>query len=130
MEIYTLTQTQLGIYFDCLKYPDSTIYNIPCLYRLSAQVDMERLAKALKKVVEAHPYLSVFFEKADNGDIVAVKNKAAAITFPVKNEEPQTDTLIRPFDLLSKEPLYRMICLTPGEKILYSPKVKRSLFSA
>ncbi|MBR1635504.1 MAG: amino acid adenylation domain-containing protein [Lachnospiraceae bacterium] len=120
MEIYPLTQTQLGIYFDCLKYPDSTIYNIPCLYRLSAQVDMERLAKALKKVVEAHPYLSVFFEKADNGDIVAVKNKAVAITFPVKNEEPQTDTLIRPFDLLSKEPLYRF-CLFDheGRKYLF-----------
>ena len=43
MEKYPLTQTQLGIYFDWLKFPDSTIYNIPCLYRLGAQVGMEKL---------------------------------------------------------------------------------------
>ena len=107
MEKYPLTQTQLGIYFDWLKFPDSTIYNIPCLYRLGAQVDMEKLKSALKKVVEAHPYLSVSFEKAENGDIVAVKNRTASVIIPIKNEEPQMEELVRPFDLLSKEPLYR-----------------------
>ena len=118
MEKYPLTQTQLGIYFDWLKFPDSTIYNIPCLYRLGAQVDMEKLKSALKKVVEAHPYLSVSFEKAENGDIVAVKNRTASVIIPIKNEEPQMEELVRPFDLLSKEPLYRC-CLFDHENGKY-----------
>ena len=107
METYPLTQTQLGIYFDCLKYPGSTIYNIPCLYRLGAEVDMERLGCALGKVVKAHPYLSVSFKKADNGDIVAVKNEAVSVSIPIQNEDPKIEELVHPFDLLSSEPLYR-----------------------
>ncbi|WP_294213093.1 amino acid adenylation domain-containing protein [Pseudobutyrivibrio sp.] len=107
MERYPLTQTQLGIYFDWLKFPDSTIYNIPCLYELDTEVDMQRLADALCKVVEAHPCLSVTFEKGENGDIFAVKNIPAVSSYPVKNYEPKLEELVRPFDLLSREPLYR-----------------------
>ena len=119
-ETYPLTQTQLGIYFDCLKFPGSTIYNIPCLYRLGTEVDLERLGNALEKVVKAHPYLSVSFEKADDGDIVAVKNKPAAVTFPVQNVKPVIDELVRPFDLLSAEPLFRFSLFDDqGRKYLF-----------
>ena len=79
---------------------------------------MEKLKSALKKVVEAHPYLSVSFEKAENGDIVAVKNRTASVIIPIKNEEPQMEELVRPFDLLSKEPLYRC-CLFDHENGKY-----------
>ena len=45
-EIYPLAQNQKGILAECLANPDTTIYNLPVLYRLSDRLDLMRLKKA------------------------------------------------------------------------------------
>lgn len=58
-----LSQTQLGIYFDCLNM-SATAYNIHSLIELDAAVDMNRLAAAIEKVVAARRGLHVrIFER-------------------------------------------------------------------
>ena len=54
-EFYPLTQTQSGILVESLSHPDTTIYNVPFLYRLSGKLDLARLKKAVEEAVAAHP---------------------------------------------------------------------------
>ena len=56
-ESYPLTGSQKGIFVECNKNPDSTVYNIPFLFELDGKVELDRLKEAIAKVVQAHPYL-------------------------------------------------------------------------
>ena len=63
-----LSYAQTGVYFECMKNPVSTIYNIPYLLNYPAGVEAEKLADTVKQVVEAHPELSIHF--ATEGDAI------------------------------------------------------------
>ena len=65
---YPLSQTQLGIYATVLNSQEEGNYNIDNLFRLDAEVDVERLAHALDKVIEAHPYVKSRLVTDENGE--------------------------------------------------------------
>jgi amino acid adenylation domain-containing protein len=54
---YKLSQTQLGIYVECMSQQGKTLYNNAMLFKLADDVDTNRLARACEAVVEAHPYI-------------------------------------------------------------------------
>ncbi len=54
---YPLSQTQLGIYVECMSQQGNTLYNNAILFRLADDIDTNRLAHACEAVVEAHPYV-------------------------------------------------------------------------
>ena len=60
-----LSQTQLGIYFECLRMNDKSAYNIHTLFTLDNSIDMEKLARAIEKAVAAHPYMFVKIVETD-----------------------------------------------------------------
>ena len=60
-----LSQTQLGIYFESERIGDGA-YIFHFLYKLDNSLDMERLARAIEKTVQAHPYFEVRISKDDN----------------------------------------------------------------
>ncbi len=68
-----LTQTQLGIYLECRMDETSNKYNIPFLLRLSRDTDPERLAGAIRRAVEAHPFMKCSVEPSKNSgaDMIA-----------------------------------------------------------
>ena len=105
-----LSYAQTGVYFECLKNPTSTIYNIPYLLSYPAGVTAEALAKVVKEVVEAHPELSVHF--ATEGDtIIQTLADRVPVEVPVSEmTDAQLAThkteFVRPFNL-NKAPLYR-----------------------
>ena len=43
MKSYPLLQSQLGVFYDCLKYPVVKQYNIPCIVPLTDDIDFDRL---------------------------------------------------------------------------------------
>ena len=47
-----LSYAQTGVYFECLKNPTSTIYNIPYLLSYPAGIEADKLAAVVKQVVE------------------------------------------------------------------------------
>ena len=63
-----LSQTQLGIYFESVRM-GGCAYNRHYLYTLDKSLDMERLAKAIEKTVQAHPYMEVRISQDSNGAI-------------------------------------------------------------
>ena len=60
-----LSQTQLGIYFECMRMNDKLAYNRHYLFTLDNSIDMERLAGAIERVVAAHPYINVRIAEVD-----------------------------------------------------------------
>ena len=58
---YPLTSAQMGMYYEWQKDKELTQYNNPFLYRFPDQIDAERLKAAFVKVIEAHPFVYVFY---------------------------------------------------------------------
>ena len=105
-----LSYAQTGVYFDCLKNPTSTVYNIPYLLTYPEGTDAQQLADAVKTVAESHPELSVHF--TTKGDtIVQTTDESVAVEVPVTTmSQEELDTykneFVKPFNL-QKAPLYR-----------------------
>ena len=113
-----LSYAQTGVYFDCLKNPASTIYNIPYLLSYPEGTDTQRLADTVKRVVEAHPELSVHF--ATEGDTIiqttddSVPVEVGIVEMSEEELKKYKNEFVRPFNL-QKAPLYRFeVVKTPG----------------
>ncbi len=105
-----LSYAQTGVYFDCLKNPASTIYNIPYLLFYPEGIEANRLADAVKRVIEAHPELNVHF--TTEGDSI-IQTTVDSVPIEVDITEMTEEELakyknefVRPFNL-QKPPLYR-----------------------
>ena len=105
-----LSYAQTGVYFECLKNPTSTVYNIPYLLSYPAGIEAGKLADIVKRVVEAHPELCIHF--TTEGDAI-VQTLADSLPVEVPITEMSDEALatyknefVRPFNL-QKAPLYR-----------------------
>ena len=117
LESVPLSYAQTGVYFECLKNPTSTVYNIPYLLSYPAGIGADKLAEVVKQVVEAHPELSVHF--ATEGDAI-VQTLADSLPVEVPVTEMSDEALaayknefVRPFNL-NKAPLYRFEVVKTG----------------
>ncbi len=52
---FRLSQSQLGIFAECMQHPNEMTYDQPFFYTLSKEVDLQALKAAIHKAVEAHP---------------------------------------------------------------------------
>ena len=106
-----LSYAQTGVYFDCLKNPASTIYNIPYLLSYPEGTDANRLADAVKRVFEAHPELSIHFTTEGEKILQTLDDSVPVeVNIVEMSEEDLTkykNEFVRPFNL-QKAPLYRV----------------------
>ncbi|MBP5500401.1 MAG: amino acid adenylation domain-containing protein, partial [Bacteroidales bacterium] len=115
-----LSYAQTGVYFECLKNPASTIYNIPYLLTYPAGTDAAKLAECVKRVVGLHPELGVRF--TTQGDaIVQVIDETIVTEVPIvkmKAEQLATykNEFVKPFNL-QKAPLYRFEVVQTGDVV-------------
>ncbi len=119
-EEYPLTQTQYGIYVECLKNTDTTIYNIPIYFKLGSSVDINRLQKAIITAIDAHPYIKLRLVEGEDA-VYARRHDAAPVEVRRVNQDhlPTAQELIRPYDML-QDTLYRMeIYETPEGNAFY-----------
>ena len=119
-----LSQTQLGIWFECEKRQGEAVYNNPFLYRLGLGLDLNRLSQAVEETVKAHPALLASIAVKDDGTPVMVRDghsedgPACTISELTEKElERLKRNLIQPFDL-RKDRLFR-ICIFKTEKAQY-----------
>jgi len=118
---YPLTQTQMGIYAECMMTPSSTAYNIPFAYKLPKSVGAQRLADALKRVLEAHTVVKCNIAPDDNGDVCMFPNENAEVIIPVSSGtadefEALRCTFVVPFDM-KQGPLYHAAIFETDEAI-------------
>ncbi len=102
---YPISETQKGIFSACLANPDSTLYNIPFVFKLDKKVDVERLKAAVITAVNAHPYLKTILIVNQDGEVKAVRRDEAKITVGEVQVDslPPRETLVQSFSLTEKE---------------------------
>ena len=110
-----LSYAQTGVYFECMKNPTSTIYNIPYLLSYPQGTNANNLKEAVKKVAECHPELHVYFTtQADSIVQTMDEKKEAEVLVSEMTEEELKNykiSFVRPFNL-QKPPLYRFEVVT------------------
>ncbi|MBQ9466139.1 MAG: amino acid adenylation domain-containing protein [Muribaculaceae bacterium] len=113
-----LSYAQTGVYFECLKNPTSTIYNIPYLLSYPEGTDATALAEAARAAAACHPELRARFD-TEGDAIVQIVDDEVAIAVPVTemSDEQLADyknEFVKPFNL-RKAPLCRMeVVKTPA----------------
>ena len=71
---YPISAAQLGIYVECAKNPESTVYNIPAWLKFEKGISVKALEDAIGRILKAHPSLNIHFETVDD-QIMAVPNE-------------------------------------------------------
>ncbi|OUM64955.1 hypothetical protein PIROE2DRAFT_8098, partial [Piromyces sp. E2] len=115
---FPITSQQLGVYIDSIKYPDSTIYNMPVSYKFKKNVSISKVKECFLKVFKHQEILrSKYYEVDVNGktEIHGIIDNECSLVF----EDYSNDNIlsfVRPFDL-SKAPLIR-VGFVGNEKLL------------
>ena len=114
MKTYPLLQSQLGIFMQCIQNSQSTQYNLPNMAFLPSTVDVERFIKAFETVIAERPTFRTRFMIDENGEVRQWSDETMQIPIvrrKCSEAELQAyikDGFVRPFDLLSGEPLFRL----------------------
>ena len=100
------------------KYPDSTMLNLPIKFNLRDDVDLQKLADAVRKVIRSHPALLSTIEPSGDGGYLQRYVPEFDMPVPVEkvtdNElEEICGSFIRPFRL-DGSPLFRCRILDGG----------------
>lgn len=115
-EDYPLTQTQLGIFVECMSKPDTTVYNMPMLFKLGKGVKPSLLAEAVKSAINAHPYLKTTLFTDENGDIRAKRmdSESPVVDMMYCTKLPEQEKMVKPFRMLGSR-LYNAIIFNTSE---------------
>ena len=110
LTIVPLSYAQTGVYFDCLKNPTSTLYNIPYLLTFPSGTDVRALTEAVKRVAESHPELGVHFTTQGEQIVQTTEDSVPVEVIISKMGDDELlkykSEFVRPFNL-QKAPLYR-----------------------
>ncbi|MCQ2083931.1 MAG: amino acid adenylation domain-containing protein [Bacteroidaceae bacterium] len=106
-----LSFSQTGVYTECMANPEDIQYNLPVCLDMPHGVTVPQLKTALKKVLEAHPYINTHFQSDDNGDTYQCPMDRQEFEIPVltltdRELEQEKQDFVRPF-ALQEGPLYR-----------------------
>ena len=118
--IYPLTGGQMGIYIECMKNPESTLYNIPIKVELDTSVDAVRLASVIKDFTDAHSGLRSHLVMHTDDVMQAPLNAQIEVPVMQMTEDELkrfSSEFVRPFDLFSG-PLCRAAIVCTEERTL------------
>ncbi len=113
MKTYPLLQSQLGIFLEWMKDPSVTQYNLPTCSKIPKGVDFMRLKDTMERICKERSTLHTRFVMED-GEPRQYADEQMQIPIPVKSMTDQEaasyieNDFVRPFDLLSGEPLIRI----------------------
>ena len=111
-DCYPLTQTQMGIYVECLRNPQAVYYNLPGAFPLAPDTDTEKLKQAVRTVIEAHPAMKCTIHGDTKGNVCMYPAADMEYEIPTipGSEEAWPDYFSKfahPFDF-EKELLFRI----------------------
>jgi amino acid adenylation domain-containing protein len=114
-----LTQNQLGIYYEWLKAPNSTNYNIPIVFEFSPSIDVNKLATCVKTAIESQPYLFVkLSQHTDEGKGVrifqTIDEEALANGIDIPIVDTFDENFEQPYNLLGDQLFRAQIVKSEG----------------
>ena len=105
-EYYPLTSNQLGVYFDCMKNPDSLTYNLPKMMRYTHEINPDKLKSSIIQAINNHPYLKTQIVMKD-GTIYQKRDDDSDIDELIQiTDDFNVNEFVRPFKL-DEEKLFR-----------------------
>lgn len=114
MLYYPLSSSQKRMYTFYLLDKESVTYNLSSATLIEGELDRERMAAAIRKLIDRHASLRTSFEMKD-GDLIQLLNEVEVL--PIEYSKARCETsedfefilkqFIKPFDL-SKAPLFRV----------------------
>ena len=118
-----MTFQQAGLYFECMKAPHETVYNLPMVWTLPPDLDPRKVAEAFKEVVNCHPALMSRFDTV-GGKVRLVPcegtPEVGVRTVSDAQMEALKEGFIKPFNL-SEGPLFRAeVVRCPSGLFLFS----------
>ncbi|MBO4292556.1 MAG: amino acid adenylation domain-containing protein, partial [Lachnospiraceae bacterium] len=122
-EYYPMSSAQKRIYLTCQMDSDGVLYNIPQSFRLTGEIQPERLKNAFQCIIDRHEILRTVFLSV-NGELVqSVLDRVEAEFICIQDTQTPEDELIsgfvRPFDL-GKAPLVRAQLVKREKNWLFS----------
>ncbi|MCQ2173848.1 MAG: amino acid adenylation domain-containing protein, partial [Bacteroidales bacterium] len=114
-----LSDSQLGVYLDCVSEPDSSKYNIPVLCELPSGTDTDRFKEAVRTVAARHRALHVTVTEQGGVPGMKISERETAITeMDTDDFDSACRELVRPLDL-SSGPLYRFWLLNSPQGVAF-----------
>ena len=118
---YPLTQTQFGIYAECMRNPQSTTYNIPYSFRMDKGLSPDQLAEALARVIDAHSPVKCSISAGEDGEIYMYPHPEAPAEVLRKrggeaDAQAYWEGFVSPFDL-ARGPLYRLTVFETDQSV-------------
>ncbi|MEG0829785.1 MAG: amino acid adenylation domain-containing protein [Anaerovoracaceae bacterium] len=120
-DFYPLTDSQLGVFLECIQSPDSVMYNIPFGFEIPRSIDVIKLKKALIKAIDHYPILKIAIKEKD-GQYGMVPNGSVDYQIPFRSISREEvgkikSEFVKPIDL-GKGPLFR-VELYEGQDSIY-----------
>ena len=126
-----LSFAQLGVYYECMKHPLDTTYNLPTAITLPSGIDGDKAEQALLQIVTAHPAFNIHFE-TQGDDVVQVYDPDLAPQISRREmTEAELDTYQQHFTMpfhLDRGPLYRMEIVQTEERMVVLMDVHHLIF--
>ena len=109
---YPLLKSQLGIFMDCVKYPESRQFFLPSYTKLTDNVDLDAVEKGLQEIYANRKELRVLLKLDENGNPVQYVSDAKLKVTRKKVKSSEIDAFAKAFfaqkmDPLGNEPLVR-----------------------
>ena len=105
-ELYPLTSNQLGVYFDCIKDPENTAYNLPKKLEFDGGINADKLKSSITKAINNHPYLKTRIIM-ENGVVYQQRRDNLNVSELIEIvDEVEVDEFVKPFKL-DEGPLFR-----------------------
>ena len=123
MKYYPLLQAQLGVFLESVKFQESTQYNLPILCVLDRSIDAGRLEDAFRRLIHCKAVLRSRFGYDENGGPRQWPDDEMPVGIvrrSCSHEEAMSyakDGFVRPFNVLSGEPLFRVEILETEKDI-------------
>ena len=116
-----LTFAQTGVYFECIKNPLNTTYNMPSMYRFDkARVSAGDVERFLLEFIHIHPALSTHFEVTEDGVMQVPNEDQSPVierrTMTVSELDEYRQSFVQPFRLTSG-PLYRVTIVATEDEV-------------
>ncbi len=124
MKTYPLTQSQLGLFIECMQHPESTRYNLPFMLSIPKSIDLDRLEKAIRTIYDERPELRIrmLLEDGNPRQIVDEPGNLTIKRFTMSEEECEEyiKNYVQPFDIFTETLCRFSIIETPQRNVVLS----------
>lgn len=93
------------IWLECKRAPESSAYSVPYIYRLNPGVDPERLERALRETIEAHPALRSVIREEKGKPYQVIRQAPERL---LERSDKWEWAITKPFDM-ENGPLFRFV---------------------